>query len=148
VPPSAPADLLRAAGLRITAPRVATLRQLARRSHVSVDDISAAVRDELGAVSTQAIYDALRAFTAAGIVRRIEPAGSPARYELRVGDNHHHLVCRVCGAVDDVDCAVGAAPCLEPSEDRGFAVEVAEVVFWGICPHCQAADLRPAAPPH
>lgn len=136
-PPTDPNELLRVAGLRVTAPRVATLRELDRHPHASADSVAASVRDALGAVSTQAIYDVLRVCTDSGIVRRIEPAGSPARYELRIGDNHHHLVCRTCGAVDDVDCTVGTRPCLEPSDDRGFAVDEAEVVFWGLCPVCQ-----------
>jgi Fur family ferric uptake transcriptional regulator len=110
---------------------------LADRPHVAADSIADAVRNELGAVSTQAIYDVLRVCSDAGIVRRIQPAGSPARYELRVRDNHHHLVCRTCGTVDDVDCAVGEAPCLEPSAGRGFDIDEAEVVFWGTCPHCR-----------
>lgn len=138
--PTAPIELLRAAGLRVTAPRIATLRELERHPHAAADMVSAAVRSELGAVSTQAIYDVLRVCTETGIVRRIEPAGSPARYELRTGDNHHHLVCRSCGAVDDVDCATGATPCLDPSDRRGFVIDEAEVVFWGMCPSCQADD--------
>jgi len=129
-------ELLQHAGLRITAPRVAVLRVLADRPHAAADTIMGAVRSELGAVSTQGIYDVLRVCSHAGIVRRIQPAGSPARYELRVGDNHHHMVCRVCDSVGDVDCAVGEAPCLEPSEFLGFEVDEAEVVFWGICPDC------------
>lgn len=138
-----PAELLRSAALRVTGPRVVTLRALAARPHASADKIAAGVRRELGAVSTQAIYDVLRACTAAGIVRRFEPAGSPARYELRVADNHHHLVCRGCGAVHDVDCAIGAAPCLEASNDRGFAIDEAEVVYWGLCPSCAQAGAEP-----
>jgi len=129
-------ELLHHAGLRITAPRVAVLRALADRPHAAADTIMGAVRSELGAVSTQGVYDVLRVCSNAGIVRRIQPSGSPARYELRVGDNHHHMVCRVCGSVGDVDCAVGEAPCLEPSEFLGFEVDEAEVVFWGICPDC------------
>ncbi|MGH9190151.1 MAG: Fur family transcriptional regulator [Acidimicrobiales bacterium] len=130
-------ELLQQAGLRITAPRVAVLRVLAERPHAAADAIMGTVRSELGAVSTQAVYDVLRVCSEAGIVRRIQPAGSPARYELRVGDNHHHMVCRTCGSVGDVDCAVGEAPCLEPAELLGFDVDEAEVVFWGICPNCQ-----------
>lgn len=135
-------ELLQQAGLRITAPRVAVLRTLARRPHAAVDGIAGAVRSELGAVSTQAIYDVLRVCSDAGIVRRIHPAGSSARFELRVGDNHHHLVCRTCGGVSDVDCAVGEAPCLEPSEPHDFKVDEAEVVFWGICPRCQSSTTK------
>jgi Fur family transcriptional regulator, stress-responsive regulator len=134
-----PLHLLAAAGLRVTAPRVAVLRVLERRPHATTEVVAAAVRAELGAVSTQAIYDVLNAFTEAGVVRRIQPAGSPARYELRTGDNHHHLVCRVCGRADDVDCAVGAVPCLEPSDALGYRVDEAEVVYWGTCPSCGAA---------
>ena len=136
----APTELLRAAGLRVTAPRVAVLEALAEHPHASADLVVHAVRSELGAVSTQAIYDVLRACCDAGIVRRIEPAGAPALHELRVGDNHHHMVCRQCGVVHDVDCAVGDAPCLEPSDDHGFRLDEAEVVYWGVCPQCTAAN--------
>jgi Fur family ferric uptake transcriptional regulator len=122
------------------------LRALAERPHSAADAVIEAVRAKLGAVSTQGVYDVLRACCDAGIVRRIQPAGGPARYELRVGDNHHHLMCRHCGSVSDVDCAVGEAPCLEPSDRLGFDVDEAEVVFWGICPDCRAhlaAATRP-----
>jgi Fur family ferric uptake transcriptional regulator len=129
-------EMLQRAGLRITAPRVTVLRVLAERPHAAADTIIGAVRSDIGAVSTQAVYNVLQVCTDAGIVRRIQPAGSPARYELRVRDNHHHLVCRSCGTVGDVDCAAGEAPCLEPSERLGFDVDEAEVVFWGICPDC------------
>jgi Fur family ferric uptake transcriptional regulator len=132
-----PKALLRAVGLRVTAPRVAVLEVLAERPHSTADDVAIQVRQNLGSVSTQAVYDVLRACVNAGLVRRIEPAGSSARYETRTGDNHHHLVCRVCGRVADVDCAVGEAPCLEPSDLAGFAVDEAEVVFWGVCADCQ-----------
>jgi len=135
--PDPPTELLRGSGLRITAPRVMVLRVLADRPHAATVEIIEAVRAELGAVSTQGVYDVLRACCDVGIVRRIQPAGGPARYELRVGDNHHHLVCRLCGAVSDVDCTVGEAPCLEPAEDLGFEIDEAEVVFWGICPGCK-----------
>jgi Fur family ferric uptake transcriptional regulator len=131
--------VLAAAGLRVTAPRVAVLRVLGRQPHATAEAVARAVRAELGAVSTQAIYDVLNAFTEAGVVRRIQPMGSPARYELRTGDNHHHLVCRVCGRADDVDCAVGSAPCLEPSGALGYRLDEAEVVYWGTCPSCQTA---------
>ncbi len=130
-------DRLKAAGLRITGPRLAVLDALHDHPHSDVDDIARAARSRLGAVSTQAVYDILRALTAAGLARRIEPAGGPARFELRVGDNHHHVVCRTCGITADVDCAVGATPCLEPSADQGFLVDEAEVTFWGYCPTCQ-----------
>jgi Fur family transcriptional regulator, stress-responsive regulator len=137
-----PADdvaLLRDAGLRVTAPRLAVLSSVRELDHPDVDDVVQAARSRLGAVSTQAVYDVLRVFEEAGLVRRIEPAGSPVRYETRVGDNHHHLVCRRCGVVADVDCVVGHAPCLEPAGDAGFVVDEADVTFWGICPGCQGA---------
>ena len=140
MPSGSPTELLRESGLRITAPRVMVLRVLADRPHAAADAIIEAVRAELGAVSTQGVYDVLRVCSDVGIVRRIEPAGGPARYELRVGDNHHHLVCRRCGAVSDVDCAVGEAPCLAPSDHVGFDVDEAEVVFWGSCPDCRATE--------
>jgi Fur family transcriptional regulator, stress-responsive regulator len=131
--------LLRDAGLRVTAPRLAVLSSVRELDHPDVDDVVRAARLRLGAVSTQAVYDVLRVFEEAGLVRRIEPAGSPVRYETRVGDNHHHLVCRRCGVVADVDCVVGHAPCLEPVSDAGFVVDEADVTFWGICPGCQDA---------
>ncbi len=130
---------LRAAGLRVTVPRRAVLSWLDQHPHSTVDAIAAAVRQTLGTVSTQAIYDVLGVCTAAGLLRRIEPAGHPARFERRVRDNHHHVVCRVCGRTDDVDCVVGDAPCLDASEDRGFTIDEAEVVFWGQCPDCETA---------
>ena len=141
-PPEA-AALLRSAQLRVTRPRTAVIDELYRHPHTDADDVAAAVRMRLGKVSRQAIYDVLHALTDARIVRRIEPAGSPALYELHTGDNHHHLVCRRCGRVADVDCAVGAAPCLEPSQTHGFAIDEAEVVFWGLCPECRTADATP-----
>lgn len=133
-----PREWLRAAGLRVTAPRIAVLDAVAARPHSDADTVAATVRDALGSVSTQAVYDVLRACERAGILRRIEPAGSSARYETRIGDNHHHLVCRSCGAVADVDCAVGEAPCLDPSDAHGFVVDEAEVVFWGLCSTCRS----------
>ncbi|UYP19315.1 transcriptional repressor [Rhodococcus sp. Z13] len=132
-----PKELLRSVGLRVTAPRVAVLRTVAEHPHSDADRIAAHVRDELGSVSTQAVYDVLKACVGSGLLRRIEPAGSPARYETRIGDNHHHLVCRNCGEVVDIDCVVGAAPCLTPSEDHGFVIDEAEVTFWGLCPACR-----------
>lgn len=129
-------DLLRQASLRVTGPRVAVLTALAAHPHADVDTVATAARRELGSVSTQAVYDVLRALTEAQLVRRIEPAGSPARFEVRVGDNHHHIVCRDCGAIADVDCAVGDAPCLEASQTHGFVIDEAEVTFWGLCPSC------------
>lgn len=139
-----PAELLRAASLRVTAPRVAVLAEVHAQPHADVDGIATAVRLRLGSVSTQAVYDVLRALTRAGLVRRIEPAGSPARFEARVGDNHHHVVCRGCNAIDDVDCAVGSAPCLEPSSSNGFSIDEAEVTYWGLCPRCATAELTGA----
>lgn len=136
-------EALRAAGLRVTAPRRAVLAWLVAHPHSTADAIGAAVRGQLGAVSQQAVYDVLGACTAAGLIRRIEPAGHPARFERRVGDNHHHLVCRRCARTDDVDCVVGERACLEPSDDHGFSVDEAEVVFWGLCPDCVTAG-RPA----
>ncbi|WP_340681636.1 Fur family transcriptional regulator [Amycolatopsis coloradensis] len=128
--------MLRGASLRVTRPRVAVLTAVRDHPHADTDSIIGAVRTELGEVSHQAIYDVLRALTAAGLVRRIQPSGSVARYESRVGDNHHHVVCRTCGAIADVDCAVGPAPCLTASNDQGFVIEEAEVIYWGLCPDC------------
>jgi Fe2+ or Zn2+ uptake regulation protein len=131
-------DLLRARGLRVTRPRLAVLEILeTSRGHLDVDQIAAQVRQRLETVSTQAVYDVLSALSRAGLARRIEPAGSPARYESRVGDNHHHVVCRGCGEIADVDCTVGDAPCLTPSQAHGFVLDEAEVTFWGLCPACQ-----------
>ncbi|MGV9255396.1 Fur family transcriptional regulator [Streptomyces sp. NPDC003697] len=130
------ADELRGVGLRVTAARVALLETVRGGDHLGVEAIASRVRDRVGHISVQAVYEALHALTAAGLVRRIEPPGSPALYEGRVGDNHHHLVCRSCGAVADVDCAVGHAPCLTASDDRGFSIDEAEVVYWGLCPAC------------
>ena len=132
-------DLLRQHGLRVTAPRLAVLDALEGRAHLDADEVLQQVRTTLPTVSVQAVYDVLHALADAGLLRRIEPAGHPARYERRVGDNHHHVVCRGCGAVDDVDCAVGHAPCLVPSSTSGFAVEAAEVTFWGVCADCADA---------
>jgi Fe2+ or Zn2+ uptake regulation protein len=131
--------MLRGAALRVTRPRVAVLNAVHEHPHVDTDSIIRLVRGDLGDVSTQAVYDVLRALTAAGLVRRIEPAGSVARYESRVGDNHHHVVCRSCGDIADVDCAVGDAPCLIASDDHGYAIDEAEVVYWGLCPDCSAS---------
>jgi Fur family ferric uptake transcriptional regulator len=131
---------LRTAGLRVTAPRLAVLEWLAGHPHTTADQVATGVRDQIGSVSTQAVYDVLNACVRADLVRKIEPAGSPARFETRTGDNHHHLVCRGCGRTEDVDCVVGPAPCLEPSDTMGFDVVEAEVVFWGYCPDCQQAQ--------
>ena len=133
------AEELRAVGLRVTAARVALLETVRNGDHLGVEAIASGVRDRVGHVSVQAVYDALHALTTAGLVRRIEPAGSPARFEGRVEDNHHHIVCRSCGVVADVDCAVGEAPCLTASDDHGFSVDEAEVIYWGLCPDCSAA---------
>jgi Fur family transcriptional regulator, stress-responsive regulator len=130
---------LRDAGLRVTAARVALLETVRDGDHLGVEAIASGVRERIGHISLQAVYDALHALTAAGLVRRLEPAGSPARYEGRVGDNHHHVVCRSCGVVADVDCAVGEAPCMSPADDHGFSIGEAEVVYWGLCPGCSAA---------
>lgn len=134
------ADVLRGAGLRVTAARVALLNTVRDGDHPGIEAITSGVRDRVGHVSLQAVYEALHALTAAGVLRRIEPAGSFPRYERRVGDNHHHLVCRSCGAVADVDCAAGQAPCLTPADDHGFVVDEAEVVYWGLCPRCPASS--------
>ena len=133
------AEELRGAGLRVTAARVALLETVRDGDHLGVEAITSGVRDRIGHVSMQAVYDALNALTAAGLVRRIEPAGSPARFEGRLGDNHHHVVCRSCGAVADVDCAVGEAPCLTASDDHGFSTDEAEVIYWSLCPDCSTA---------
>jgi Fur family transcriptional regulator, stress-responsive regulator len=129
-------QLLRRAQLRVTRPRVAVLTAVYEHPHADTDEIIGAARKDLRDVSHQAVYDVLRALTAAGLIRRIEPAGSVARYESRVGDNHHHVVCRLCGAIADVDCAVGDTPCLAASDDHGFVIDEAEVTYWGLCPDC------------
>ncbi|RTL70820.1 MAG: transcriptional repressor [Pseudonocardiaceae bacterium] len=131
--------MLRGASLRVTRPRVAVLSAVHDEPHADTASIIGAVRTELGEVSHQAVYDVLRALTAAGLVRCIQPPGSLARYESRVGDNHHHVVCRSCGAIADVDCAVGATPCLTASDSHGFAIDEAEVVYRGLCPACATA---------
>lgn len=136
-------ELLRDRGLRVTAPRRAVLAAVGRLPHATAETVLHAVREELPGVSVQAVYDVLHALADAGLLRRIEPAGHPARYERRVADNHHHVVCRGCGALDDVDCAVGHTPCLTPSSTSGFTVDSAEVTYWGLCPTC----ARRAAPP-
>ena len=132
------AEELRGAGLRVTAARVALLESVRDGEHLDVEAIADRVRGRVGHVSTQAVYEGLHALTAAGLIRRIEPAGSPARFEGRIGDNHHHVVCRSCGVVADVDCAVGEAPCLTASDNHGFFIDEAEVVYWGLCPDCLA----------
>ncbi|HVO53153.1 MAG TPA: Fur family transcriptional regulator [Solirubrobacterales bacterium] len=133
-------ELLRGADLRVTQPRIAALTAVHQHPHAETSTIVEAVRTDLGEVSVQAVYDVLRALTEAGLLRRIEPAGSVARYESRVDDNHHHLICRSCGAIADVDCAAGATPCLTASENHGFEIDEAEVIYWGRCPECLAAQ--------
>ena len=132
--------MLRDASLRVTRPRIAALAAVHEHPHADTNSIIGLVRESLGEVSSQAVYDVLRALTAAGLVRRIHPAGSVARYESRVGDNHHHIVCRSCGAMADVDCAVGTAPCLSAADDHGYAIDEAEVIYWGVCPGCSPED--------
>ena len=133
-----PAETLRRHGLQATAQRLAVLRAVASQPHITADDVAAVAAVEIGTISRQAVYDALNALAQRGLIRRIQPVGSPARYEDRVNDNHHHLVCRICGAVVDVDCAVGAAPCLTATDDRGYEIDEAEVAYWGRCPDCAA----------
>ena len=133
-----PGDLLRQRGIQVTAQRLAVFRAVAERPHVAADGVVEAVRAEIGAISVQSVYDALAVLVGAGLIRRIQPAGSPARFEDRVGDNHHHLICRACGRMVDVDCAVGSAPCLTAADDKGYEIHEAEVVYWGRCPACLA----------
>jgi Fur family ferric uptake transcriptional regulator len=133
-------QMLRGSELRVTRPRVAVLAAVHDHPHADTESLIGAVRRELPNVSHQAVYDVLRALTTAGLVRRIQPSGSVARYESRVGDNHHHVVCRSCGDIADVDCAVGEAPCLHASDDRGFVIDEAEVIFWGLCPACSTTS--------
>ena len=138
---------LRQHGVQVTAQRVAVLRTVSTRPHCTADDVAEAVRTELGAISRQAVYDALGTLAEKGIIRRIQPAGSPALYENRVGDNHHHLICRVCGKTADVDCAVGAAPCLTAAHASGHVIHEAEVIYWCTCPECLAANRGPDRQP-
>jgi Fe2+ or Zn2+ uptake regulation protein len=140
--------LLRNAELRVTRPRLTVLDALHENPHSDTDTILRAARRVLPEVSHQAVYDVLRALTGASLVRRIQPSGSVARYEARVGDNHHHLVCRDCGMISDVDCATGAAPCLTAADTHGFSVDEAEVIYWGQCPTCATTSIHPAAPHH
>jgi len=137
-----PAELLRQRGIQITAQRLAVLRAVADRPHITAEAVAKAVRAEIGAISLQSVYDALGVLASEGLIRRIQPAGSPARFEDRVGDNHHHLICRKCGQLVDVDCAAGDAPCLTASDDRGYEIDEAEVVYWGRCPACVAKGKR------
>jgi Fe2+ or Zn2+ uptake regulation protein len=138
------AELLREHGVRVTAQRLAVFKAVSDDPHVSADVVVESVRGEIGWISVQAVYDALATLTDVGLLRRIQPAGSPARYEGRVGDNHHHLICRVCDRMVDVDCAVGHAPCLTAVEDAGFEIDEAEVVYWGRCPECILQEPRRA----
>lgn len=140
-----PANLLREHGVQVTAQRLAVLRAVSGRPHCTADDVAADVRAEIGAISRQAVYDALGLLVEKGIIRRIQPAGSPARYEDRVGDNHHHVICRTCGNTVDVDCAVGETPCLTVADDSGYQIDEAEVIYWGICPECRAAKQATGA---
>ena len=149
--PDEPMDghrLLRQHGLQVTAQRLAVLRAVSAASHATAPDIEQAVRSQIGAVSRQAVYDALGALVGTGVLRRIQPSGSPGRYEARTGDNHHHLICRACDRTVDVDCAVGYRPCLTPSDTAGYEVDEAEVIFWGRCPQCATADVAPADEPN
>lgn len=144
-----PVEVLRSHGLHVTAQRLAVLRAIAGRPHETAEGVIDAVRAEIGAVSRQAVYDSLGVLVEKGALRRIQPAGLSARYEQRVGDNHHHLVCRACGRIVDVDCATGATPCLTASDDVGFEIDEAEIIYWGRCPDCRATDAAEHHPrPH
>lgn len=135
------AQLLRQNGVQVTAQRLAVMRAVSARPHITADDVTDDAKKEIGAISRQAVYDTLAVLLSKGLLRRIQPIGSPARYEDRVGDNHHHLICRLCGTVVDVDCAVGSAPCLTASDDMGYEIEEADVAYWGRCPQCLAKRL-------
>lgn len=138
---------LREQGLQVTAQRLAVMRAVSTHPHCTADDVARTAREEIGTISRQSVYDTLAVLVDSGLVRRIQPVGSPARYEDRVGDNHHHLVCRACGDLVDVDCAVGSAPCLTPSDDADYAIDEAEVVYWGRCSRCRS-DAAPERQPH
>jgi len=147
-----PAESLRQRGIQVTAQRLAVLRAVASTPHITADGVAEAVRAEIGAISLQSVYDALGLLVTEGLIRRIQPAGSPARFEDRVGDNHHHLICRTCGRVIDIDCALGSAPCLRALDDMGYEIDEAEVVYWGRCPDClraarAASRQKPSPPP-
>ena len=135
-----PAELLRSRGIQVTAQRLAVLRAVSGHPHITADAVAESARAEIGAISLQSVYDALNVLVAEKLLRRIQPAGSPARFEDRVGDNHHHLICRVCGRVVDVDCAAGSAPCLAAADDNGYEIDEAEVAYWGRCPDCVASS--------
>lgn len=137
------AQLLRSHGLQVTAQRLAVLRAVGNRPHGTADEVAEAVRTEIGAISRQAVYDSLGTLADKGVLRRIQPSGSPARYEQRADDNHHHLLCRSCGEIVDIDCAVGARPCLDAADDHGFEIDEAEVFYWGRCPTCRDAATAP-----
>jgi len=139
------ADLLRRRGIQVTAQRLAVLRAVAGQPHITADAVAEVVRAEIGAISLQSVYDALSVLVAEGFIRRIQPAGSAARFEDRVGDNHHHLICRDCGRLVDVDCAVGSAPCLTAADDKGYEIDEAEVAYWGRCPECVAQTRASSA---
>lgn len=142
--PFDPADLLRQRGIQITPQRLAVLRAVAAQPHATTDAVAETVRAAIGTISRQSVYDALALLVAEGLIRRIEPAGSPARFECRVGDNHHHLICRDCGRTVDVDCAIGAAPCLTAADAKGYEIDEAEVIYWGRCPDCVAKASAPS----
>jgi Fe2+ or Zn2+ uptake regulation protein len=137
-----PANLLREHGVQVTAQRLAVLSAVSGRPHCTADDVAEDVRAQIGAISRQGVYDALGLLAEKGLIRRIQPAGSPARYEDRVGDNHHHVICRNCGTTADVNCAVGETPCLTAADDSGYQIDEAEVIYWGTCPECLAATQR------
>lgn len=141
-----PAELLRDRGIQVTAQRLAVMRAVATQPHITADGVAELVRAEIGAISLQSVYDALGVLVGNGLIRRIQPAGSPARFEDRVGDNHHHLICRVCGRLVDVDCATGAAPCLTAADGQGYEIDEAEVAYWGRCPDCVGKNDVTAAP--
>jgi Fur family transcriptional regulator, stress-responsive regulator len=138
-----PADLLRQQGFKVTAQRLAVLRAVSASPHLTADDLVEVVRADIAAVSRRAVYDAVGVLADIGLLRRIQPSGSAARYEARVGDNHHHLICRTCGSMVDVDCAVGDMPCLTAADDAGYEIDEAEVIYWGRCPSCRQADQGP-----
>jgi Fe2+ or Zn2+ uptake regulation protein len=145
--PTDRAELLRQRGIQVTAQRLAVLRAVSAQPHITADAVADAVRSEIGAISLQSVYDALNLLVAERLLRRIQPAGSPARFEDRVGDNHHHLVCRICGRVVDVECVVGDAPCLTAADDRGYEIDEAEVAYWGRCPECLAQARKRSRSP-
>lgn len=136
-----PTDLLRERGIQVTAQRLAVWRVVADQPHITADGVAETVRAEIGAISLQSVYDTLALLVAEGLLRRIQPAGSPARFEDRVRDNHHHLICRICGRVVDVDCAAGAVPCLTAADDMGYEIDEAEVIYWGRCPDCVGSHI-------